>query len=88
MKFTCPCCGYKNLKEKPPGTYAICAICFWIDDKVQYKNSDFKGGSNEVSLKEAQVNFFKIGANNKRFLQYVRKPTKNDIKDPSWKFIG
>lgn len=84
MKYTCPCCGYKMLDNKPPGTYDICKICFWEDDKVQFENPDFKRATNEVSLKEAQKNFLTFGASSKRFLQYVHKPTSRDIKDPSW----
>lgn len=88
MKYTCPCCGYKTLDEKPPGTYEICKICFWEDDKVQFNNPDFRGASNEVSLKEAQSNFLAFGASDKRFLQYVRKPTKKDKKDSGWKLLS
>lgn len=36
MKFTCPCCGYKTMKGKPPGTYEICEICFWEDDGFNF----------------------------------------------------
>lgn len=36
MKYTCPCCGYKTLDEEPTDTYAICKICFWEDDGVQF----------------------------------------------------
>ena len=42
MKYTCPCCGYKTLDEKPPGTYAICSICYWEDDGVQYDDVDYE----------------------------------------------
>jgi len=87
MKFTCPCCGYKTLKNKPPGTFEICKICFWEDDSSQFYNPDFKEGLNEISLREAQQNFTKIGACKKRFENYVQKPTKNDIKDPQWKIL-
>src|SRR5260221_11498508 len=31
-KFFCLCCGYKTLREKPPGTFDICKICDWEDD--------------------------------------------------------
>jgi len=87
MKYTCPCCGYKTFDNKPPGTYEICTICFWEDDKVQFENPDFSRATNDLSLKEAQRNFLKIGASNKRFLQYVRKPTEKDKKDPNWSIL-
>ncbi|WP_078556925.1 CPCC family cysteine-rich protein [Bacillus alkalicellulosilyticus] len=85
MKFTCPCCGYKTLDEKPPGTDEICKICFWHDDFVQYEDPDFKGGANDVSLRQAQQNYTLFGACQEDCIQFVRKPTKNDSRDSSWK---
>ncbi|MFJ8259642.1 CPCC family cysteine-rich protein [Peribacillus asahii] len=84
MKYTCPCCGYKTLDEEPPGTYAICEICFWEDDSYQYKYPD-EDGANAVSFREAQQNFMKFWACDEGSLKYVRKPNKEDIKDPNWK---
>ncbi|HFK1475170.1 CPCC family cysteine-rich protein [Bacillus paranthracis] len=86
MKYTCPCCGYKTLEE-PPGTYEICNICFWEDDSVQFKEPDYEGGANEVSLRQAQENFIVFGACEKRCIELVRKPTSEDVKDASWKQI-
>ncbi len=37
-RYACPCCGYLTLTEKPPGTFAICPVCFWEDDEVQFKD--------------------------------------------------
>jgi hypothetical protein len=77
-KFACPCCGYETLDEEPPGTYDICEICFWEDDGVQYKDPDYRGGANHVSLREAQRNFSEYGACEERCLEHVRKPTESD----------
>lgn len=52
MNYTCPCCGYLTLDEKPPGTYDICSICFWEDDDVQYNDPNYEGGANVPSNKE------------------------------------
>ena len=84
IKYTCPCCGYKTLGEEPPGTFEICDICFWEDDLVQFDDPDFEGGANGPSLRTAQKNFFGFGACQKDKLKFVRKPTKDDIKDPNW----
>mgnify|MGYP001590543558 FL=1 len=84
-KYTCPCCGYKTLEEEPPGTHDICTICFWEDDIVQFDDPDYAGGANDVSLREAQKNFIKWGASEKRVLEFVRKPNSSDIKDKNWK---
>lgn len=85
MKYTCPCCGYKTLEEKPPGTYEICEICFWEDDPIQYKEPDYKGGANKVSLRQAQQNYVNFGACEKGFIDFVRKPMHTDEKDSNWK---
>ncbi|MDN3015869.1 CPCC family cysteine-rich protein [Paenibacillus sp. BSR1-1] len=87
MKYTCPCCGYKTLDEEPPGTYDICGICFWEDDGLQYRDSDYEGGANEVSLTQAQQNFIKFGACDEGSIKFVRKPNQEDIKDPNWKSL-
>ena len=85
MKYTCPCCGYKTLNEKPPGTFQICEICDWEDDNVQYDDPDYEGGANELSLRQAQENFLSFGAKNKSHIEHVRKPEKSDERDPDWK---
>jgi rubredoxin len=83
-KFTCPCCGYRTLDEKPPGTCGICPICYWEDDPVQYDDPDYEGGANAVSLRQAQQNFLRSGVSDERFRRHARKPTAHDEKDPYW----
>ena len=85
MKYTCPCCGYKTLDEEPPDTYDICEVCFWEDDGVQFREPDYEGGANTVSLKQAQNNYRVFGACEERCLEFVRGLNKEDIKDPHWK---
>ena len=61
-KFTCPCCGYMTLTESP-GSNNICSVCFWKDDLFQINNPTFESGANnEISLKQAQINFLGFGA--------------------------
>lgn len=85
MKYTCPCCGYLTLDEEPPDTYEICKICFWENDGGQFRNLDYSGGANEVSLKQAQRNFLSFGACEKEYVKFVRQPNKENIKDPNWR---
>jgi len=84
VKYTCPCCGYKTLDEKPPGTYAICNICYWEDDGIQYDDVDYEGGANIPSLRQAQRNYILFGAYEERCKEFVRKPNKKDEKDSEW----
>ncbi|OHB71454.1 MAG: hypothetical protein A2W23_04780 [Planctomycetes bacterium RBG_16_43_13] len=87
MKYPCPCCGYRTLDEKPPGTFDICDVCNWEDDNVQYDNPDFEGGANIPSLRQAQINFCKFGASDKSCLVRVRPPKPEESRDPNWKFL-
>ena len=83
--WPCPCCGYRTLSEPPPGTFEICAICYWEDDNVQFDDPDYEGGANKVSLRQAQRNFIQLGACEARFVQSVRQPTAADQRDPAWR---
>ena len=77
-KYKCPCCGYFTLSEKPPGTYEICPVCLWEDDPVQFKDSDYEGGANHVSLNQCKANFSQFGASRKDRLPHVRKPLDSE----------
>ena len=83
--YTCPCCGYKTLEAKSPGSYYICDICFWEDDPLQFEEPDFKGGANRVSLREGQRNFKEFGCHSREFLVNVRPPNRDDLRDPLWR---
>ena len=82
--FACPCCGYKTLDEKPPGTDIICPTCFWHDDYVQFNDPDYGGGANKVSLRQAQKNFSEFGACEVEMKVHVREPEAGDEKDVNW----
>lgn len=80
--YTCPCCGYKTLKEEHE--YNICSICYWEDDWYQFVDVD-SIGANKVSLREAQKNYLEFGACDKSVLNFVRPPGKYDVHDIDWK---
>lgn len=83
-KHPCPCCGYRTLKQKPPGSFALCAVCWWEDDSVQFNDPDYEGGANRPSLRQAQQNFATFGAAEQCFLSSVRKPTTDEQRDANW----
>jgi len=85
-EYPCPGCGYLVFDE-PPGSYAICPICFWEDDHVQLRFPTLEGGANKLSLIQSQKNFVEFGACEKRFQRDVRKPKKTDLRDPEWRMI-
>ena len=47
------------MDQEPPGTYQVCPVCGWEDDKVQFKNPDFSGGANSLSLNQAKEQYRK-----------------------------
>ena len=77
-RFACPCCAYPTLDEKPPGTYAICEVCFWEDDQTQFEIPTYRGGASEMSLLEARESFAAIGAVAPRLVALVRPPTNEE----------
>ncbi len=77
--YPCACCGFLTMSDAEPGTFEICPICFWEDDRVQFNDIDFTGGANEESLRQARHNFKKFGASSVRFLKQVRTPRPNEI---------
>jgi len=63
----CPCCGYLTVE----GHGDICKICFWeYDGFVGYK-SHILSDMNGMTIEEAQIYFYNIGACSEKFLKYV-----------------
>ena len=85
----CPCCGHLvfDLEDGWPGSFAICPICFWEDDAVQFRWPDVEGGANAVSLIDAQRNFRDFGACEQRSRKHVRPPRADEPVDPAWRPI-
>ncbi len=83
-KYPCPCSGYRTLNGEPPGTFDICNICFWEDDGIQFDDPDLDEGANDVSLRQAQANFMRIGAVEEAYAHCVRPPCPTDVRDPNW----
>ncbi|MFH8396799.1 CPCC family cysteine-rich protein [Streptomyces anulatus] len=59
--YPCPCCGHRVFDDMP-GSHEICPVCFWEDDRVQFRWPTMAGGANKVSLIEAQRNYQDFGA--------------------------
>ena len=76
--FPCPCCAFLTLSEEPPGTHAICPVCGWEDDGVQFRDPDYEGGANSESLVRARANFAAFGASSAQAKAHVREPTADE----------
>ena len=77
--YQCPCCAFFTFDNQPDNTFEICPVCFWEDDGIQLHDEDYKGGANQVSLKQAVQNFKTYGACELRFKEAVRKPNENEL---------
>jgi Cysteine-rich CPCC len=66
VRYACPCCDFLTLTEAPSGSYAICPVCRWEDDPVQFRDPDYTGGANRPSLRQARETFRRTGAGEQR----------------------
>lgn len=80
-KYKCPCCEYFTLGEE--GSYDVCPVCFWEDDKAQYRDPDLTDGANKISLSEARRNYQNLGASAEEFLPFVREPYEEEKTEHS-----
>ena len=71
--FPCPCCGLPTLDEQPPGTFLICNVCWWEDDRVQFDMPDRSLGANRVSLQEARQNYAEHGISDPALKRHQRR---------------
>lgn len=77
-RYACPACANLTLHEQPPGTFEICPVCWWEDDRVQFYEPDYPGGANRVSLNEARANYRRIGAAAPEDVGRVRAPRSDE----------
>ncbi|UOQ88582.1 hypothetical protein MUN74_15100 [Agromyces endophyticus] len=84
--YPCPCCGHLTLSERP-GSYEICAVCFWEDDAVQLRWPEYRGGANRPCLIDSQRAYAEHGAIEDRFVGLVRSATDQEPLDSGWRPI-
>lgn len=77
--YRCPCCGFRTLDAQ--GNFDVCPVCFWEDDGQGDQDADtVRGGPNGwMSLTQARQNFAEFGACERRFVDKVRKPLKQEM---------
>jgi predicted RNA-binding Zn-ribbon protein involved in translation (DUF1610 family) len=85
-KFPCPCCGHR-VHDREPGFHQVCPICGWEDDLSQLRFAQMPGGSNTVSLEEAQQNYRDYGASQRRSLGNTRAQVDGERLDDGWRPI-
>lgn len=80
-KYACPCCGYDTLTEPAGGTFEICPVCFWEDDRAQLADPSYAGGANGISLEEARENYRRFGVSREDLAPFVRPPKKSEMRN-------
>jgi len=78
-RYACPCCGYYTLLAEPPGAFAICEVCWWEDDPIQFDDPDYTGGANKPSLNQAREHFQRIGVSDPRLKGHERPPRPEEL---------
>ncbi len=79
QRYPCPCCGNLTLAEEPPGTFAMCAVCWWEDDPLQHADPRRERGANGPSLEAARRNYLEFGASDPVLVKNVRKPRPEEL---------
>ncbi|MGZ5842559.1 MAG: CPCC family cysteine-rich protein [Xanthobacteraceae bacterium] len=77
--FRCPCCKFKTLHGR--GNYEVCCVCYWEDDGQDEADAELVlGGPNgNLSLRQAQINFERLGAVEEQFKSSVRDPEPDEV---------
>ncbi|WP_294487009.1 CPCC family cysteine-rich protein [uncultured Ruminococcus sp.] len=52
----CPVCGKTFFEES--GDHDICPVCRWENDGLQYKDHNYAGGANRLSVNECRIEYF------------------------------
>ena len=76
--WSCPCCGCFTLEQEPPGSFQICAVCRWEDDRAQLEDVDREIGANDVSLASARRNYLTLGASDPSQRSRCRAPRPDE----------
>ncbi|MBR4467284.1 MAG: hydrolase [Clostridia bacterium] len=80
-KYRCACCGCYTLSEPAGGSFEICPVCFWEDDRLQLNDPSYPGGANGISLEEARLNYQRFGVSREDLAPYVRPPRKSELRN-------
>ncbi|WP_327150156.1 CPCC family cysteine-rich protein [Nocardia sp. NBC_01329] len=85
-RYPCPSCGH-HVFDETPGSFDICSVCTWEDDRVQLRWPTIPGGANRISLVEAQRNYRDFSACDDRGRTHARSPEADEPLDPAWRPI-
>ncbi|WP_437921152.1 CPCC family cysteine-rich protein [Sphingobacterium sp. LRF_L2] len=78
-KIKCSCCDFFTIEDNAISD--ICPVCYWQKDFYQEQHIDDSGGPNLVSLRKARENFKSFWAADMKFIDLVRLPEKEEIKE-------
>ena len=80
MKYKCLCCGNYTLPIESQGAVGfICPVCYWENDVFISGEDEPSDENRGLTLLQARKNYKEFGACRRELLQYVRKPTNNEL---------
>ncbi|VTR99014.1 CPCC family cysteine-rich protein [Tuwongella immobilis] len=81
--FPCPACGHLTIETQHD--WDICPVCFWEDDVGLNGRDDVTSPANrDMSLAQAQANYYRFGAIDLQFTEQVRPPTAEESRPEGW----
>jgi hypothetical protein len=84
-RWACACCGYYTLPHAIfDGCYDICPVCYWENDRVQFRDPTYRRGANKPSLDEARREFARTGSSNVRLARLTRRPSNDEGPPHVW----
>jgi hypothetical protein len=83
--YTCPCCGFKNLKNGF-NSLEICIICYWEDDDVSYAFPYMWWWPNNSLVDEQKKALKKVPENIKEYNGFFRDENWKPLKIENIKF--
>ncbi len=80
--YSSPCCGSKiSSQNVPPRSYHICQHRGWEDCPVQFKDHNYEGPANSVSLNQAKKNLAKFGVGVLSWGNNVENPKEQSLDE-------
>ena len=71
--------------DHEPGFHKVCPICGWEDNLAQLRFPLMPASSNTVSLHEAQQNFQRFGAAERKNIGLTRGPVEGEEREEGWR---
>lgn len=91
LRWPCPACGHQTIEAPPPGppgTWAACPVCRWVD-APEWDTKDPRTGrsANAIRLLDAQRSVLAVGAVTEWRLDEARAPQPGEERADGWRSL-